>query len=723
MELEGHGEVDPEIAARHKAVFDDLMNEIDGLESDEDDEQESKPQSKPVSKPKQSVPAANNTKKYKMEPEDDFGFGNGGGGDDFAKLQAGLGAMKNKEIEDLEKELAGLESDGDDGGDIGGGDDDDDDIIPSVNKHSLPNVTQEKKPAGSSGQKPVQQPPPSKVESKPQVVGGSAQKAAATGSVKTSGSGSGTSFPLKHFTGNDAKKLIAIDNKFHGKDQIKTKALIDYEIKEVINPCLAASSVNAEVKTHLEAKKKSLEVFRQNLDGLFKSGKLNAATYLKVISGMKDANLKIAKELTENKAAGEAERVKERLRVLMAEEKEYMGQSGGGQPKSAGTSQQKASQQKEESKTSTLADSLKVSAEDKTPKLSGSEIDKLDPDELLVLLKKRKDQYWNLANYINKELLKHLDGNDANLKKADLQGHLIPLIQKSGKLLEGLENGEGAREVAAFLKRELHEVTPETLYGKSAEERAHDLEELKQKLKACLDEETAYTDKLRVTLQGDQASALAGKKVKEGEQIIKKYNEYIDLLDKLNGDKFKWVPVPKFSIVKDQRTVQLLNSEIPGSSMLVKFNGLEHITPRTYWIRWSVESANGTVSFDTPYCDQNSLKFNNYKQLIQMTTKDKLDQTIESKSIKVEVLFKKMFFEKKKCEGTIPLNNFRKSNTVEGKAKLRDDGIVLNYTLKIREPLLKHIKTEVPMVQNFVIFPPFNRDAPVPVQQVFENVF
>lgn len=38
--------------------------------------------------------------------------------------------------------------------------------------------------------------------------------------------------------------------------------------------------------------------------------------------------------------------------------------------------------------------------------------------------------------------------------------------------------------------------------------------------------------------------------MKEGEQIIKKYNEYIDLLDKLNGDKFKWVPVPKFTVVK-----------------------------------------------------------------------------------------------------------------------------------------------------------------------------
>ncbi len=71
--------------------------------------------------------------------------------------------------------------------------------------------------------------------------------------------------------------------------------------------------------------------------------------------------------------------------------------------------------------------------------------------------------------------------------------------------------------------------------------------------------------------------------------------------------------------------------------------------------------------------------------MVQMTTKDKLDQTIESKSIKVEVLFKKMFFEKKKCEGTIPLNNFRKSNTVEGKAKLRDDGIVLNVFIDLKE--------------------------------------
>ena len=64
----------------------------------------------------------------------------------------------------------------------------------------------------------------------------------------------------------------------------------------------------------------------------------------------------------------------------------------------------------EESKSSALADSLKITAVDTSSKVSGAEIDKMDPDELLVLLKKRKDQYWNLANYINKELLKHLEG-------------------------------------------------------------------------------------------------------------------------------------------------------------------------------------------------------------------------------------------------------------------------------------------------------------------------
>jgi len=60
-------------------------------------------------------------------------------------------------------------------------------------------------------------------------------------------------------------------------------------------------------------------------------------------------------------------------------------------------------------KQAALADSIKVSKEEKEPSVSASEIDNLSTEELGDLLRKRKDQYWNLANYINKEMMKNLD--------------------------------------------------------------------------------------------------------------------------------------------------------------------------------------------------------------------------------------------------------------------------------------------------------------------------
>jgi len=76
------------------------------------------------------------------------------------------------------------------------------------------------------------------------------------GSAKTTG------YPINHFVGSDIKKLILLDNKFHGKDNLKTLGLIEHEIKEVINPCLASTEVSEPMKEHLEAKKKSLEIFK-----------------------------------------------------------------------------------------------------------------------------------------------------------------------------------------------------------------------------------------------------------------------------------------------------------------------------------------------------------------------------------------------------------------------------------------------------------------------------
>lgn len=60
-----------------------------------------------------------------------------------------------------------------------------------------------------------------------------------------------------------------------------------------------------------------------------------------------------------------------------------------------------------------------------------------------------------------------------------------------------------------------------------------------------------------------------------------------------------------------------------------------------------------------------------------MTTKEKIEQTIENKEIRVEIIYKQMFMEKKKAEGVISLAGFRKNNTLEGKVKLGNDGAEL----------------------------------------------
>jgi len=65
-----------------------------------------------------------------------------------------------------------------------------------------------------------------------------------------------------------------------------------------------------------------------------------------------------------------------------------------------------------------------------------------------------------------------------------------------------------------------------------------------QAIQKCIDEESAYVEKLRAMLGDDD------NKVKAGEQTIKKYNEYIDYINKLNNEKVKWIPVPKLVLAK-----------------------------------------------------------------------------------------------------------------------------------------------------------------------------
>lgn len=41
-----------------------------------------------------------------------------------------------------------------------------------------------------------------------------------------------------------------------------------------------------------------------------------------------------------------------------------------------------------------------------------------------------------------------------------------------------------------------------------------------------------------------------GKKLKEAEKLIEKYNEYIEYLSKLGSQKYDWIPTPAISIAK-----------------------------------------------------------------------------------------------------------------------------------------------------------------------------
>ena len=67
---------------------------------------------------------------------------------------------------------------------------------------------------------------------------------------------------MNHFTGGDPTKLRQIDEKFHGKDYLKTLMLLNSEIKDIIDPALASPAVDNELKKYLLTKKKSLMLFQ-----------------------------------------------------------------------------------------------------------------------------------------------------------------------------------------------------------------------------------------------------------------------------------------------------------------------------------------------------------------------------------------------------------------------------------------------------------------------------
>ena len=47
--------------------------------------------------------------------------------------------------------------------------------------------------------------------------------------------------------------------------------------------------------------------------------------------------------------------------------------------------------------------------------------------------------------------------------------------------------------------------------------------------------------------------------------------------------------------------MSLLNKDIPPNMMVVSFKSLHNIKNRAYWIRWTVETPDGTKTYETPW--------------------------------------------------------------------------------------------------------------------------
>lgn len=73
----------------------------------------------------------------------------------------------------------------------------------------------------------------------------------------------------------------------------------------------------------------------------------------------------------------------------------------------------------------------------------------------------------------------------------------IDAIQKADQYIAQLEEGEVPGDIANFLKKELHEVTPEVLHGKSMTQRSEELHQLIKNIEDCIEQESDFLSKLK----------------------------------------------------------------------------------------------------------------------------------------------------------------------------------------------------------------------------------
>jgi len=491
--------------------------------------------------------------------------------------------------------------------------------------------------------------------------------------------------------------FIDNDKKYHQRGYLMSLGLLENEMKQVIASYISSAEMNEEIKQYLEAKKKELDAVYNNLLKMFSGGQLDSTKYLQIVEKMKVANSGLVEQLQAENKFDDLFRVQQRLNILTNEYQTY---------------QEKIKNEMNIEKPSPVQTGMTAST-------FFSKVDKLSPQGLAKLLQRRIPQYWALANFLNEHIAPSVGPKEQKEIKERLENYFYPLMTQATQYQQELETGNKTVEAVKFLRKEMPEMTPELLHGKTLDERRDDLKLLMDEVEGSLKEETEYINILKTSAEDPtQTLAVIKNRFKEATMRTQKYQEYIEALSKMGSDKYAWVPTPKILINKEQRLVNLVNNEIPANSLQVIFKRLGSIVRGYYWIRWTIETHEGYKMFETDYCDSNMMAFE-YSQILEMTSRTKLDSTIEKKEITIEVLYKKLriLHECKYAEGSISLADFSKTNTIEGKLKLKDaegkDNSELHYVLKIRQPSAKSSRIEVSTVHTFQTFPVFNKDSAI----------
>jgi hypothetical protein len=124
----------------------------------------------------------------------------------------------------------------------------------------------------------------------------------------------------------------------------------------------------------------------------------------------------------------------------------------------------------------------------------------------------------------------------------------IPRIQEATDLIE---NGATGKELMVFLKEKMPDLSPDYFHNMSLEQRDQQLVSYQASIQKSYDEESEFLSKLQVQ-RDDKESSVTGvnKKIKESEERLKAYAQYLEELSKYTSEKYNWVPLPRINVAK-----------------------------------------------------------------------------------------------------------------------------------------------------------------------------